>query len=210
MPLTGKSHGVLAGGEIVVAALRGVEARLGVVVGHGVLVAVVGGLVGVGVNIGLVGHGGGGLHHGGGVDNRVDNGGVDNWPVDNHGGVVHHGPGGGHHTDGGGVHHGGDLDDGSNCGGGNNQGLAGAAGAGGVTGAETGARAGSKSFDEAGCDGVLEVGASEHGHVVGGLLELEEDWQVLALGRGGRRGQRGDQESGLRGRQALGLLTFNF
>ena len=62
--LTGKSDGVFASGQILLAALVGVEGTVGVVVIDGVLVGVVGGLIGVLVNVGLVGDlGGGGVGH---------------------------------------------------------------------------------------------------------------------------------------------------
>ena len=94
-----ESHAVLALGEVTVTILGGPEVIEGVVILHGVLVVVHGGLISVRVHVGLVGHSWGGFvaHHwggggggsvgkgGGGVNDRVDYG-VD-YGV-NHGGGV--------------------------------------------------------------------------------------------------------------------------
>ena len=84
--LTGEGDGVFAGGQVVVAALVGIEGALGVVVVDGVLVGVVGGLVSVGVDVGLVGDlGGGGVGHDGLGGVGDDGGGLDDHRLDHPG-----------------------------------------------------------------------------------------------------------------------------
>ena len=174
--LTWKCDTVFTSGKIVFTTLGSIKVAGGIIISHGVVVGVDGRLIGVGVHVGLVGHLGGwlvGHHRGGGGhygsvnDDRgggvVDNSGgvVDHRPVDNDRGVVDHG--GRDHS----------FDYGSNWGG-HNKFLSGSGG----SGSRSSGSGGSKSFDEASSDGVLEVSASEHSHVVGWLLELEQDGQV--------------------------------
>ena len=174
--LTWKCDTVFTSGKIVLTTLSSIKVACGIVIIYGILVGVDGRLIGIWVDIGLVGNLWGrfvgyhrcwgrlvGYYRGGLISHYWGRLISNNWCrlADNDRGRLVNNDWGGDHS----------FDNGSNWGR-HNKFLSGSGSSG------SGASSGTESLDEASSNGILEVSTSEHSHIVCWLLELEQDGQI--------------------------------